>query len=164
MLCLGQKGKTHWQNARQSQWAEINRVRTFKRHWAAGIGFFAFFVPQLWEWDAQWPDVTQRPVLAPDPDHRAKRATTGWERSDGEQERETENEWGVWREWMWGKSERKADCLPLFGDVEHHDHAVTVLINIQELCIESHLGFRLHREQNNSKITKMTSCFQLNEH
>ncbi len=35
---------------------EINRVRTFKRHWAAGIAFFAYFVPRLyWEWDAQWP-------------------------------------------------------------------------------------------------------------
>lgn len=56
---------------------------------------------------------------------------------------------------MWGKTEGMADSLPLFGDVKHHDHAITVLINIQELCVESHFGFRLHREQNISKITML---------
>jgi len=48
-----------------------------------------------------------------------------------------------------------ADSLPLFGDVKHHDHTIAVLIDIQELCVESHFRFRLHREQNISKITML---------
>lgn len=30
------------------------------------------------------------------------------------------------------------DVLPLFGDVKHHHHAIAVLIDVQELSIQSH--------------------------
>lgn len=38
--------------------------------------------------------------------------------------------------------------LPLLGDVEHHDHPITVLVHVQELGIQSHLGLRLGRGRN----------------
>lgn len=33
--------------------------------------------------------------------------------------------------------------LPLLGDVKHHDHPVTVLVHVQELCVQGHLRLRL---------------------
>ena len=33
--------------------------------------------------------------------------------------------------------------LPLLGDVEHHDHPMAVLVHVQELSVQGHLGLRL---------------------
>jgi hypothetical protein len=33
--------------------------------------------------------------------------------------------------------------LPLLGDVEHHDHPITVLVHIQELSIQGQFRLRL---------------------
>lgn len=38
--------------------------------------------------------------------------------------------------------------LPLLGDVEHHDHPVTVLVHVQELGVQGHLGLRLGTGEN----------------
>lgn len=52
-----------------------------------------------------------------------------------------------------GQPSRSTECppgrprgpapLPLLGDIEHHDHPVAVLVHVQELGIQGHLGLRL---------------------
>lgn len=38
---------------------------------------------------------------------------------------------------------RRPASSPLLGDVKHHDHPVAVLVHIQELRVQGHLGLRL---------------------
>lgn len=43
--------------------------------------------------------------------------------------------------------------LPLLGDVEHHDDSITVLVHIQELCIQGHLVRLQHSHHTDAWIT-----------
>lgn len=120
---LGSKGKDPLAECKADPMSrEINRVRTFKRHWAAGIGFIAFFVPDS-GFDSTEKETLNDPlqpnaqflhlILTTDSCQTKKRGGRGGNGVMEGQERAIENECGVWREWMWnvGKNRRNGRFL-----------------------------------------------------